>query len=112
MKLERAQNFLWRGPGFHVPFAERIRTEAGVPTIAVGLIRDADQAEAILAEKKADLVSIAREALFDPNWPARSALAVAGERGWSLWPEQFAWWLSRRERQEKDGYGPRRDRNS
>jgi 2,4-dienoyl-CoA reductase-like NADH-dependent reductase (Old Yellow Enzyme family) len=112
MKLERAQNFLWRGPGFHVPFAERIRTEAGLPTIAVGLIRDADQAEAILAEEKADLVSIAREALFDPNWPARSALAVAGERGWSLWPEQFAWWLSRRERQEKDGYGPRRDRNS
>ena len=109
MKLERAQNFLWRGPGFHVPFAQKIRAESGLPTIAVGLIRKADQAEAILAEGKADLISIAREALFDPNWPARSALAMEGERAWSLWPEQFGWWLSRRARQEKDGYGPRRD---
>ncbi len=108
MNLKREQNFLWRGPGFHVPFAERIRREVGIPTSAVGLIREADHAEAILAKGQADLISVAREALFDPNWPDRSALTLAGEVGWELWPEQFGWWLLRRARQEKDGYGPRR----
>lgn len=108
MKLEREQNFLWRGPGFHVPFAEQIRREVGIPTSAVGLIREAEHAEAILAQGQADLISVAREALFDPNWPDHSALMLAGESGWGLWPEQFGWWLLRRAKQEKDGYGPRK----
>ena len=102
MKLERQQNFLWRGPGFHVPFAEQIRSEADIPTVAVGLIRDAEHAEAILADGKADLVSVAREALYNPNWPAAAALALEGESAWDLWPEQFGWWLMRRARQERD----------
>ncbi len=106
MKLEKHQNLLARAPGFHVPYAERVRREAEIPTIAVGLIRDPHQAEAILAEGRADLVSIAREALLNPNWPAEAALHLEGSPAWRRWPEQFGWWLVRRARQQKDTYGP------
>ena len=60
-------------PGYQVPFAARVRTEAGIPTIAVGLITDADQAEAVLADDKADAVSLARAILYDPRWPWHAA---------------------------------------
>ena len=108
MKLPRPQNFLWRGPGFHVPFAERIRKEVDVPTVAVGLIRSAEQAEEILAEGRADIIAVGREALFHPNWAAEAALRLDGADGWDAWPEQFGWWLLRRAKQEKDGYGERK----
>ena len=49
------------GPGYQVPFAERIRREAGIATGAVGLITDPDQAEAIVAAGQADVVLLARE---------------------------------------------------
>ena len=65
-----------RGLGFQVPFSERIRHEAKVRTQAVGMIVDAKQAEAVLAEGKADLVALGREALFDPYWPHHAALAL------------------------------------
>lgn len=61
------------GPGYQVPFAERIRREAGVPTGAVGLITDAAQAEAVLQEGQADLVLLARELLRDPYFPMHAA---------------------------------------
>lgn len=61
------------GPGFQVPFAARIRREAGIPTAAVGLITEAAQAEAIVAQGEADLVLLARELLRDPYWPRRAA---------------------------------------
>jgi 2,4-dienoyl-CoA reductase-like NADH-dependent reductase (Old Yellow Enzyme family) len=64
------------GPGYQVPFAERIRREAGVATAAVGMITDAVQADAIVREGRADLVLIAREALRDPYWPIRAASAL------------------------------------
>lgn len=108
MKLPKLQNFLWRGPGFHVPFAERVRREVGLPTVAVGLIRSAEQAEAILAEGKADIIAVGREALFHPNWAGEAALILDGADAWATWPEQFGWWLVRRARQEKDGYGERK----
>jgi 2,4-dienoyl-CoA reductase-like NADH-dependent reductase (Old Yellow Enzyme family) len=60
-------------PGYQVPFAERIRREAGIATGAVGMIRQADQAEEILANGRADLVIIARALLADPAWPLRAA---------------------------------------
>lgn len=85
-----------RGPGFQVPYAERVRRDAGILTQAVGLILDAEQAEAVLAAGQADLIAIAREALYDPNWPLRAALTLEGEAAWSLWPEQAGWWLERR----------------
>ena len=53
--------------------AQAIRETTGVPTAAIGLITDPKQAEAILAEGKADLVALARGMLFDPRWPWHAA---------------------------------------
>ncbi len=61
------------GPGYQVPFAERIRREAGVPTAAVGLITDAAHADAVIREGKADAVLIARASLRNPYWPLQAA---------------------------------------
>jgi 2,4-dienoyl-CoA reductase-like NADH-dependent reductase (Old Yellow Enzyme family) len=85
-----------RGPGFQVPFAEQVRRDAGLKTMAVGLILDGPQAEAILQAGQADLIAIGREALYDPNWllHAESALGVTGE--FESWPQQYGWWLTRR----------------
>ena len=67
------------GPGYQVPFAEKIRAATGLPTMAVGLITEAEQAEAIIAEKQADLVSLARGMLFDPRWPWHAAAKLGAE---------------------------------
>ncbi|MEO8331711.1 MAG: NADH:flavin oxidoreductase/NADH oxidase, partial [Gallionella sp.] len=61
------------GPSYQVPFAEKIRNEIGLPTIAVGLITEAEQAEAIIAEGQADMVALARGMLYDPRWPWHAA---------------------------------------
>lgn len=61
------------GPGYQVPFAERIRREAGIATGAVGLITQAQQADAIVRQGQADAVLIARQSLRDPYWPLRAA---------------------------------------
>lgn len=60
-------------PGYQVPFAARIRREAALPTMAVGLIRDAAEAEAIVAEGQADMVALGRGMLNDPRWPWHAA---------------------------------------
>lgn len=70
------------GPGYQVPFAARIRAEAGLPTGAVGLITEPQQAEQILAETSADLVLLARELLRDPRWPLRAAQVLGAETPW------------------------------
>ncbi|NMO88194.1 NADH:flavin oxidoreductase/NADH oxidase [Actinomycetospora sp. TBRC 11914] len=77
------------GPGYQVPFAERIRREADVPTGAVGLITDPAQAEKVLATGQADVVLLARAFLRDPHWPMRAAheLGVADQ---VTWPDQYA----------------------
>ncbi|HEY9067660.1 MAG TPA: NADH:flavin oxidoreductase/NADH oxidase [Burkholderiaceae bacterium] len=59
-------------PGYQVPFAQALR-EAGVTAIAVGLITEAKQAEAIVAEGQADAVALARAMLYDPRWPWHAA---------------------------------------
>ena len=74
------------GPGFQVQFAARIRREAGIPTAAVGLITDPEQADTIVAQGEADLVLLAREMLRDPYWPLHAAAAL-GEP--ASWPEQY-----------------------
>ena len=56
-----------------MPFAERIRREAGIATGAVGLITTAEQADAIIRSGEADCVLLARELLRDPYWPLRAA---------------------------------------
>ncbi|WP_426956035.1 NADH:flavin oxidoreductase/NADH oxidase [Muricoccus radiodurans] len=89
-----------RVPGYHVPFAERIRREAGIPTMAVGLITEAAQANAYLAEERCDLIALARELMWNPNWPAHAAQAL-GLDGLDWLPKPYAWWLRRREEVRK-----------
>ena len=67
------------GPGYQVPFAEKVRREAGIPTRAVGLIATPKQAEDILAEGKADMVALARAMLDDPRWGWHAAQALDGD---------------------------------
>ena len=61
------------GPGYQVPFARQIREQAQIPTGAVGLILEPQQAEKILADGDADVVLLARAALREPSWPQRAA---------------------------------------
>lgn len=82
--------------GFQLPFAARIRAEAGVATMAVGLIVDPRQAEAALRAGEADLVAIGREALEDPNWPQRAAAVLGGGPDYASAPPQHGWWLANR----------------
>jgi 2,4-dienoyl-CoA reductase-like NADH-dependent reductase (Old Yellow Enzyme family) len=87
-----------RQPGFQVPFADRIRREAEMKTQAVGLITHPQQAEDILDEGQADLIAIGREALTDPHWPLHAARVLDDSGNYDLWPEQYGWWLVRRDR--------------
>jgi 2,4-dienoyl-CoA reductase-like NADH-dependent reductase (Old Yellow Enzyme family) len=84
------------GYGYQVPYAERIRREAGIMTMAVGLIVHADQAEAILAEGRADLIALAREALYNPNWAMDAAQKLGLDRDFALVPSPQAYWLAKR----------------
>lgn len=63
-------------PGWQVPFAEQIRKEASMPTMAVGLITEPDQANDIIRKGQADIALLAREMLRDPYWPYRAAKAL------------------------------------
>lgn len=81
------------GPGYQVPGAEAVRQGAGLATAAVGMITEPEQAQAIVAEGKADMVLLARAVLRDPYWPVRAAVALGRpeavkappqyDRGWS-----------------------------
>jgi 2,4-dienoyl-CoA reductase-like NADH-dependent reductase (Old Yellow Enzyme family) len=74
------------GPGYQVPFAERIRRETGIMTGAVGLIETKEQVEEILARNQADLVLMAREFLRDPYWVLRAARELGNRISW---PDQY-----------------------
>ena len=74
------------GPGYQVPFAERVRRDAGIATGAVGLITEAAQADEIIREGKADVVLLARELLRDPYWPLRAARELEQT---GPWPAQY-----------------------
>lgn len=64
------------GPGYQVPFAERIKAETGILTGAVGLITEPAQAAEIIQMRKADIVLLARAALRDPYWANHAAIAL------------------------------------
>lgn len=66
-------------PSYQVPFAERIKRETGLPTIAVGLITEPEQAENILVEGCADMVAIGRGMLYDPRWPWHAAAKLGAQ---------------------------------
>lgn len=84
--------------GHQVPYAEAIRKETGVPTMAVGVILDGPQAEAILQSGQADLIAIGREALMDPHWGLHAAQALGVDPNWERWPPSYGWWLELRDR--------------
>lgn len=67
------------GPNYQVPFAREIRAKANIPTCAVGLITDPQQANAIIEGGEADMVFLARAMLRDPYWPVRAAEALGAE---------------------------------
>lgn len=82
------------GPGYQVPFAERVRAATDLPTIAVGLITEPRQAEQILAEGKADAISLARAMLYDPRWPWHAAAELgarvrAPKQYWRSQPREY-----------------------
>jgi 2,4-dienoyl-CoA reductase-like NADH-dependent reductase (Old Yellow Enzyme family) len=66
-------------PGYQVPFAEKVRRETGLQTMSVGLITSAKQAEEIIASGKADLIAIARGAMWDPRWAWHAAEELGAE---------------------------------
>jgi len=74
------------GPGFQVPFAARVRAEAGIATGAVGCITEPAQAEQIVATGQADVVLLGRQMLRDPYWPLHAATVLHGE---VTWPNQY-----------------------
>ncbi|RAJ86724.1 2,4-dienoyl-CoA reductase-like NADH-dependent reductase (Old Yellow Enzyme family) [Streptomyces sp. PsTaAH-137] len=67
------------GPGYQVPFAARVRNEAGVPAAAVGLITEVQQAEKILVDGEADAVLLGRELLRDPSFARHAARELGAD---------------------------------
>ena len=74
------------GAGYQVPFASRIRNEAGIPTAAVGMITEGMQADQIVRSEQADITLIARASLNDPYWPLHAAKTVHKD---IKWPDQY-----------------------
>jgi 2,4-dienoyl-CoA reductase-like NADH-dependent reductase (Old Yellow Enzyme family) len=74
------------GPGYQVPFSERIRREAGIATLTVGLITTPETAEEIVRNGRADIVALGRQLLRDPYWPLHAARALAHDLEW---PRQY-----------------------
>ena len=85
-----------RRPGFQVPYAERIKKETPLKSMAVGVIIDAQQAEDIVAEGQADLVALGREIMYDPFWPLHAAQQLGVDPEFLLWPPQYKWGVDRR----------------
>ncbi|MEM7545404.1 MAG: NADH:flavin oxidoreductase/NADH oxidase [Pseudomonadota bacterium] len=83
---------------FQVPFAAEVKREADMPTMAVGLIWDADAAERIIAEGEADMIAMARELLDHPNWPLQAMARLGADERFAAWPPESGWWLDKRER--------------
>ncbi|KQP22801.1 NADH:flavin oxidoreductase/NADH oxidase [Pseudorhodoferax sp. Leaf267] len=82
------------GPLYQVPYAQRVKAEVGLPTIAVGLITEPEQAEAIIAGGEADAVSLARAMLYDPRWPWHAAAKLGAQvrvppQYWRSQPREF-----------------------
>lgn len=66
-------------PGYQVPFAKAIKAATGLPTVAVGLITEPQQAEDILASGEADMIALARAMLYDPRWAWHAAAKLGGQ---------------------------------
>ena len=85
-----------RAPGFQVPYAERIRKESGIKTMAVGVIVEARQAEEIVSSGRADLTALGRELMYNPFWAHHAAMELGAGPQCALWPRQYGWAMKRR----------------
>ncbi len=92
-----------RVPGYHVSYASRIRREAGVGTVAVGLITSPHHAESILQAGDADLVALARGIMYESDWPAHAAAALGVPNHYDLFPPDYAYRFNGRDR-TRSGY--------
>ena len=90
------------GYGYQVPYADKLRREAQIQTMAVGLIVHAEQAERILQQGQADLVALAREMLYNPNWTMDAAQKLGLDPDFNAVPPPMAYWLERRRVTAKD----------
>jgi 2,4-dienoyl-CoA reductase-like NADH-dependent reductase (Old Yellow Enzyme family) len=85
-----------RSLGFQVPFAERVRNEADIPTMAVGIILEAQQAEDILRNGQADLIAVGRQSQFNPNIALHWAHDLGINARFEDWSPEYGWWLEKR----------------
>ena len=85
-----------RGPGFQVPYAQRMRETTDIMSMAVGVIIDPQQAENILQSGAADLVALGRELMYEPFWPLHAAEALGVDPDYKMWPQQYGWAVDRR----------------
>jgi len=83
-------------PGYLVPYAEEIRHKANVPTMCVGLITEAHQANDIICSGQADLVAIGRQLLDDPNFVFHAAKELGHSSPWDVLPTSYGFFLERR----------------
>ncbi|MGE0418730.1 MAG: NADH:flavin oxidoreductase/NADH oxidase [Acetobacteraceae bacterium] len=98
MDSVRAQKY-----GYQVPYAEKIRSEAEMMTMAVGHIVHADQAEAILQQGRADLIAIARELMYNPNWAMDAAQKLGADPDFTGVPPAIGFWLNKRFKSRFEG---------
>ncbi len=82
--------------GYQVKYAETVRREAGLPTMAVGLIVHAGFADSIIRKRQADFVALGRELLYNPNWPLDAAQKLGADPAYGLMPDNVGYWLKNR----------------
>jgi 2,4-dienoyl-CoA reductase-like NADH-dependent reductase (Old Yellow Enzyme family) len=82
--------------GFQVPLAEAVKREAGIATMAVGMITDPVLADAIVAEGRADCVALARELIANPAWAYHAAVTLGVADPEAVLPGPYAFYLRRR----------------
>jgi 2,4-dienoyl-CoA reductase-like NADH-dependent reductase (Old Yellow Enzyme family) len=83
-------------PGYQVPYAEGIKANSGIRTMAVGLITDPHQAEDILRREQADVVALGREMLYNPNWPIHAAQTLGAKNPYEVMASNYRYWLEKR----------------
>ena len=83
-------------PGYQVPYARALRQEASIATMAVGLIVQPSHADAIVRQGDADLVALARELLYNPNWPMDAARKLGVDPAFTQAHPRIGYWLGRR----------------
>ncbi len=84
--------------GYQLPLAARVRKEAGIATIGVGLLWDPKLMDRAIQQGDVDLVALARELLENPNWTLHAARELGADEDHRMWHPEFGWWLEKRAR--------------